>query len=92
MLSAPTIKFPWNTTCGVRCVFVVVFACVSNVAAAGFVSSLPAVPTTVDSKSELSDWLRGFLCHDQPNVRGSTEVGTMAESSEFAHPSSDVVG
>ena len=90
VLSVPTMKLPWNTTCGVRWVFVVVFACLSNVAAAGFVSALPPAPPGVDSKSELSDWLRDFLRYDKTNAGGSTEIATMAESSEFSHPSPDV--
>ena len=70
-----------DTACGVRCAFVVAFACLSNVAVAGFVPAASSVSLEMCSEIRLSDWVSDFSCQELAGG-GSTESVAMGQSSE----------
>jgi hypothetical protein len=89
MFLVATIRFPENTACGVRWAFVVIFACLSNLAVAGVVPAGSGVSLEMHSALRTSHWLSSFLGRDLLYAGGSTESGAMGESSSPAQPLPD---
>lgn len=81
MWTVATTRCPANTACGVRWGFVVVLACLSNVAIAGFVPANSEVPFEMCSQLRRSDWLSDVLGHWLADGRIGNEAGATGESS-----------
>ena len=90
MWTLATTRCQEDTACGVRWGFVVVFACLSNVAVAGFIPAGSEVPFEMCSQLRQSDWLSDVLGHWLADGRTGNEAGATGESSGPAQQTPDL--